>query len=155
MLTSPRDAAYELPRRFACRVFGVHSRAVCAGRRDKAHEVWRLELHAGVARRDPWWDRVHPGWTVRDLWLRLRDESPMPARLDLAVSAYRDRRQWRRNVNAEWKRIPLEGYGICEVCQARQCSGRDVKHAACSQGLGRAVDAYIETERELAVRRGA
>lgn len=33
MLTEPRDAAYALPRRLICRVFGIHT-AVCRGRRD-------------------------------------------------------------------------------------------------------------------------
>lgn len=143
-LAEPREAVYVLPRRFACKVLGIHSRALCAGRHDEAHEIWRLELRAGVARRDPWWDRVHPVDALQMAYARTRDAIPWPGSVDRLISDVRERRRAREG-GPSWsalRRIPLEGYGCCAVCAARWRAGRGIRHAKCGQAMSKALEWY-------------
>lgn len=146
-LAEPREAVYVLPRWFACRVFGVHT-AVCAGRRDEVHMVWARDLRHGLVKR-PWWDRVHPVWAVRDVWVRARDAVALPALVDRALSRLMLRSDLRYG-DLPAQRIDIRGYGCCAVCEARWRAGRRIKHSACSDRVASAVEWFVRLRQERA-----
>lgn len=147
-----RETAYAAPRRFACRVFGIHSWATCAGRvrSDDVHRAWKVQVLARQWRA-PWWDRVHPVEAVQGAYARVRDAIPFPAVVDLLISELRERRQ-RCDGWPSWsqqRRFPLDAYRCCAVCAARWRVGRGIRHARCGEAIRKAVDSVLATEEIL------